>query len=52
MVSCVAGMMMHAHTINADVANLRNRPYTTSTHPIRRCHSPQSCPAQGGQLVL
>src|SRR5262249_50367282 len=32
MVSCVVVMMMHAHTINADVSDIRNRPYTTSTH--------------------
>src|SRR5689334_237033 len=34
MVSYVVGMMMHAHTINADVADIRNHPYTTSTHPV------------------
>jgi hypothetical protein len=32
MVSWVTGMMMPFHTINADVADIRNRPYTTSTH--------------------
>jgi len=47
MVSCVAGMMMHAHTINADVADLRNRPNTTST---MLHHHPRSGAALQGRL--
>jgi hypothetical protein len=29
MVSCVAVMMMHSNTTNADVADIRNRPYVS-----------------------